>query len=385
METKRTPQRLADLQTPALLLDQSRMNRNIERMAAQAAELGLPLRPHLKTPKSTQIAARLAQAGADGFCVSTLKEAEYVFASGFKDLFYCVPFAPNKAERAARLISKGCRLTLLTSSLDGAKACVKAFEPFASSTPASFAVEIDVDGYRSGITLNGDDLETAANRLAGGRATRFAGLMSYAGASYTMSKTDTAQLAVRHVSALSQAKARLKRIGVDCAMVSLGSTPAILSAAKIGELTEARCGIYIFGDLFQAGIGTCAVEDIAVSVLTSVISTQPQHNRLIVDAGALALSKDRSTQGRSFDVGYGRVCRLNGEPILDLTVMEVSQELGMIGSPSGAAIDFERFKTGSLLRVLPNHADMTVAAYDRYHCINADGEVEAVWPRVNHW
>ena len=376
---------LANLQTPALLLDRERMERNIARMAECADALGLPLRPHLKTPKSIQIAERLRNFGAARFCVSTLKEAEHFFAAGFDDLFYCAPFAPNKAARAARLVSDGCRLTLLTSTLEGAKACVIALEDASPASPVSVAVEIDVDGYRSGMRLEGSELEETARLLSNSPATCFAGLMSYAGASYKLPAQGAARLARRHAQALTDGEARLKAAGLDCAMTSLGSTPAILNVGKLRGVSEVRCGIYIFGDLFQAGIGACTLNDIALSVLTTVIEIQPRHNRLIIDAGGLALSKDRSTEGRLFDADYGRVCDVDGEPVDDLSVTAVSQELGLISSSSGSPIDYTRFKIGTMLRILPNHADMTAAAYDCYHVLGVSGELEDTGPRINHW
>ncbi|TQV86808.1 hypothetical protein FKG94_00235 [Exilibacterium tricleocarpae] len=381
-----TPATLADLQTPALILDRSKVQRNISRMAERAAALGVALRPHLKTPKCVHIAALLQRAGATGFNVSTLKEAEFFHAAGIDDLYYCVPFAPNKAQRAAALVRDGCRLTLMTDSLDGARAAVAAAEALAGDTVLTFTLEIDVDGYRSGMALDGPDLVLAARLLQKSRATRFAGIMSYAGASYGKTPAQTADLTETHRRALARARATLLESGLDCERVSFGSTPAVLHARELTGITEARCGIYMFQDLFQAGIGACERDDIALSVLASVTSRQPRHNRLVIDAGGLALSKDRSTAGRDFDAGYGLVCdAASGAPLGDLAVTAVSQELGLVTSLSGAPLDFGRFPVGALVRILPNHADMTAAAYEHYAVVDGGAEVETVWARTNHW
>lgn len=378
--------KLSDVQTPELILDRQILKRNIERMATHAAQLGVPLRPHLKTPKSVHVAKLLKAAGATGFNVSTLQEAEYFHASGVEDLYDCVPFSPQKAGRAVGLVDAGCKLTLMTDTVEGAEVCAAAIGDCGPSRPVRFTLEIDVDGYRSGISLNGDELERAARALADHPSIHFAGIMSYAGASYGLLPDGARELAAQHCTALTEAVKRLERIGLACEMVSLGSTPAVLHSETLPGVTEARCGIYTFQDLFQAGIGACTIDDVALSVLTTVTARHPEHNRLVIDAGALALSKDRSTAGKSFEAQYGWVCdATSGQRISDLWVGTVSQELGLVTSASGAPIDFDRFHVGSQLRVLPNHADMTAAAYEAYHVTDGGMEIVDVWSRTNRW
>lgn len=382
--------RVDSLETPALVLDRARLARNVERMAARARELGVPLRPHLKTPKCLEVGKLLADAGAAGFCVSTLSEAEYFHRAGFDDLFYCVPFAPGKARRAAALANDGCRLTLMTDTVEGAETAVKAFSELRNrvcAVPLQFVVEIDVDGYRSGIALGGDALERAARILNGADATELAGIMSYAGASYGRTPAGAAALAAEHVAALAAARRRLHAADLPCDIVSFGSTPAVLHSDDLPGVTEVRCGIYAFQDLFQAGIGAARVDDIAVSVAASVIARQPEHNRFVIDAGGLALSKDRSTAGKPFDAGYGLIADgATGESIDNLAVSAVSQELGLVTTRDGSPLDLAAFPVGRVLRVLPNHADMTAAAYDRYHVVEGSNpDVVSVWGRSNYW
>ncbi len=380
------PKTLAELQTPSLILDRQKMQRNIDRMAARAKELGVPLRPHLKTPKSVHIAKHLQDAGAKGFNVSTLQEAEYFYEGGFDDLYYCVPFAPIKAARAAALAAKGCTLTLMTDSMEGVEACIAAAEAVGPATPLRFTLELDVDGYRCGMPWQGNDFIEAAQRLAASSATEFVGIMSYGGASYGKTPEGAAELTTTHLAALRDTASRLEAAGVPCEMISFGSSPAVLHSKSMEGVTEARCGIYTFQDLFQAGIGACAVDDIAVSVLTSVIARQPQHNRFVIDAGGMGLSKDRSTMGHPFDAQYGLVCdSVTGKPIGDLAVTTVSQEIGLVTSLSGKEVDLSAFEVGSTVRVLPNHADMTAAAYEDYFVVDGDDQIQAHWTRQNYW
>ncbi len=373
-----------DLQTPCLLLDREIMQRNIQRMAARARSLGVKLRPHLKTPKSVPVAHALLEAGAQGFTVSTLQEADYLFASGFDDLFYAVPADAAKAVRAADMLRTGKKLSLLVDNLPAAEqiAAVASRE----GVTIHLWVEIDVDHYRTGIELTDPDFDELLRLTDRHPSLALSGIMSYGGASYNSpTVADAAALTERHRQALLAAADRATSLGLPRPKLSFGSTPAVMHAETLAGIDEVRCGIYTFQDLFQAGIGACRVSDIALSVLTTVISHGPRLNRFTVDAGGLALSKDRSTQGRSFDAGFGLVCDAEtGWPIDDLFVVGVSQELGLVSSQSGSPIDLSAFPIGRRLRVLPNHADMTAAAYEEYHVLAQDGSHEP-WQRTNRW
>ena len=375
---------LNDVATPALVLDLPTLDRNISRMADRCRDLGVSLRPHVKTPKSLPIAARLAAAGARGFTVSTLQEAEYLSRAGYQDIFYAVPIDPHKVARAAQLVDAGAELSLLTDSLAAAHATADAAKK--CGTVLTLWIEIDVDHYRTGIEPSHPEFEALARFVATDPSLRLAGLMSYGGASYNCSSPDaTAALTETHRSALVETKRRLEAAGIACPGLSFGSTPAVLHAKTMSGVTEARCGIYTFQDLFQAGIGACEQSDIALSVLTTVIGANPKLNRFTIDAGGLALSKDRSTQGRSFDAGFGLVCDHRGEIIPGLHVATVSQELGLVTTLDGSPVNFGRFPVGTRLRILPNHADMTAAAYEEYYVVEDGSRIVDRWQRTNRW
>jgi D-serine deaminase-like pyridoxal phosphate-dependent protein len=129
----------------------------------------------------------------------------------------------------------------------------------------------------------------------------------------------------------------------------------------------------------------CAIDDIALSVLTSVIGHQPEKGWVITDSGWMSLSRDRGTAGQKVDQRYGIVCDADGAPLDDLLVASTNQEHGIIARRDGGAIDISRFPVGTLLRVLPNHACATAAQHDRYHVVGAANEIEAVWPRFSGW
>jgi D-serine deaminase-like pyridoxal phosphate-dependent protein len=375
---------MSELQTPCLLLDLDIMQRNIASMANRTRHLGVALRPHIKTPKSIPVALALQAAGAQGFTVSTLKEAEYLFSAGLDDVFCAVPADARKALRAVSMLRAGRSLSLMVDGLDAALQIADIAALHKVVIP--LWIEIDVDHHRTGISATCSAFDELISLVDSHAALRLSGLMSYGGASYhCLTTSDVIGLTERHRQALLVAAARAEKAGVARPRLSFGSSPAVLHAESLAGIDEVRCGIYIFQDLFQAGIGSCHISDIALSVLATVVSHGSGLNRFTIDAGGVALSKDRSTQGRAFDAGFGLICNVDtGKPVGDLQVSAVSQELGLVSSRDGRAIDLRAFPIGSRVRVLPNHADMTAAAHEEYHVLK-QGELGEVWPRKNGW
>lgn len=369
------------LTTPCLLLDRTVLQRNLTRMQATADRLGVALRPHLKTAKSAEVARLSVSAGAQGLTVSTLKEAEYFAAHGFTDLFYAVSIVGRHVPRLVRLGAQGVAVQAGVDSLAAADQVVAA----AGGAALTLRIEIDAGESRGGLPPDSTELLEVARTLT--RAGhRLAGVFTHAGHAYgAPDPAARREVARREHAAVLMARDRLAAAGFPCGVVSWGSTPTAVHAEPTPGITELRCGVYQFGDLFQAGIGSHAPADIALSVLATVIRLRPERNALIIDAGAFALSKDRSTAalGPALDAGFGRLADEAGalfEPAL--TVVHAYQEHGVV--TSAAPIDFARFPLGSRVRVLPNHACPTAAAHDRYHVV-ADGRVVAEWGRVNGW
>ena len=373
---------LATLDTPALVLDRRRMDANIRHMRQRAAALGVTLRPHLKTCKSADVARRMVDPG-DPVTVSTLREAEYFAGEGFTNIFYAVAIAPAKLDRVAALQRSGARILLSVDSFEAAREIGLGGER--RDVRFEALIEIDCGDGRSGIAADAPQLQDIAAALANGGA--LAGVFTHGGHSYAgRTAAQHAEVAEQERLAVTAAAATLRAAGHDCPIVSLGSTPSLVHARNLEGVTEARAGVYVFFDLFQAGIGSCDRDDIALAVLTTVIGNHPERGQVVVDAGALALSKDVSTQalGPAGDCGYGLVADAESGTVMDgLYVHGVSQEHGIIRSVG--AIEHAGFPIGRRLLVLPNHACLTAAAYDRYHVVDGGTAIEAVWPRVNGW
>jgi D-serine deaminase-like pyridoxal phosphate-dependent protein len=370
--------------TPCLALDHEKLDANLARMASAVQARGISLRPHLKTAKCVEVAKRAAHFGNAGFCVSTLKEAEFFFSHGFRDLFYAVTAGPGKLDRAATLLRDGASLVLAVDTLAAAQALAISGER--NRVKFKTCIEIDCGGARCGVDPRSAELLGIATILdRTGSGAELAGVFTHAGNSYSARGiAQIREIAGAEISAVTAAAESLRKAGYACETVSAGSTPTSLYAPPAGKVTEARCGVYMFGDLFQAGIGTCRIEDIAVSVVTEIISHHPERNSLVIDAGALALSKDRSTRGSKADCEYGLVMTLEGDELLKgFRVSDVSQEHGVIHASE--PVDFKRFPIGSRLRVLPNHACLTAAAYDRYMVVANGTNILDEWTRDNGW
>jgi D-serine deaminase-like pyridoxal phosphate-dependent protein len=376
------PASFACLDTPAALIDVARMQRNVQRMQQRMNDLGVRLRPHVKTSKSLPaIRAQLA-AGACGVTVSTLKEARECFAEGIDDIFYAVAIAPGKLDQALALRRQGCALSLLTDSVAGAEAIVAHGQRHAER----FAVwiEIDCDGHRSGLRADDPALVEVARRLVEG-GMQLRGVMTHAGSSYELDSPPALQaLAEQERRLCVGAAQRIRAAALPCPEVSIGSTPTALSALHLDGVTEVRAGVYVFFDLVMHNIGVCRPDELALSVLTTVIGHQRDKGWVIVDAGWMAMSRDRGTQRQAHDFGYGQVCSEAGDWIEGALMTGANQEHGIIGVADAGADLAARFPIGRRLRILPNHACATGAQFPDYHAFTDEGDLQ-VWSRLHGW
>lgn len=376
-------QTLDDLPTPALILDRAILRRNLKRMSDRLRNAGVMLRPHLKTAKSVEI-GRMAVEGHDGrITVSTLAEARYFADGGFKDILYGVGIVPSKLAAITALRRRGINLRCVTDNFSVARAIADAAR---DGDSFSVLIEVDSGGGRAGLPypeLPG--LLDIARVLHAAPGVELAGVMTHAGHSYHQSTPDgIAKVAEQERQAIVGSAEKLRAAGIPCPIVSGGSTPTATHSRDFTGITEMRPGVYVFNDLDQEYIGSCAPSDLALSVLASVIGHYPHRNQVLIDAGALALSKDISAQEFKPQVGYGTIV---DAPAEDMAVIECSQEHGFVGAKE--PIPYGNLPVGSRVRILPNHACITAAAYDRYYVV--DGELDGgrsvvgVYDRINGW
>ncbi|WP_204165348.1 DSD1 family PLP-dependent enzyme [Methylobacterium radiodurans] len=382
--TSKSTVTLDALQTPCLLLDEARLRANVDRMKAHLAGLGVAFRPHLKTAKSLDV-ARVAMSAPEGpAMVSTLREAEHLAAGGVRDLIYGVGIAPAKLGRVQGIRAEGANLTVVLDSAEQALAVAACSR--ATGDPIPALIEVDADGHRAGVAPGDAEALRAIGTILH-EAGALRGVLLHAGDSYAIEQDPEAlaQAAETERRAAVLAAQTLRSAGLPCPVVSVGSTPTARYARDLTGVTEVRAGVFMIGDLFQAGIGSHAVDDIALSVLATVIGHQRAKGWIVTDAGWMALSRDRGTARQRVDQGYGVVCDLDRRPYPDLIVRDANQEHGIVALRPGSAADLPDLAIGARLRILPNHACATGAQHDRYHVLDGSGGVGAIWHRINGW
>ncbi len=376
-----TPQ---DLQTPCLVVDAARVEHNIARLHRRITELGVRLRPHLKTAKSVDVARMVMSSPHGPATVSTLQEAAQFAGAGVRDMIYAVGIVPDKLPRVLALREQGVDLAVILDTLPQAEAVAAASREAGAPIPA--LIEIDCDGHRSGI------LPTDQKRLIGiARALRqgaeLRSVLTHAGGSYAARGTQALQKAAEEERrAVVSAANILRKAGFPSPVVSVGSTPTAHFAVDLTGVTEVRAGAFVFFDLVLAGIGVCSIDDIALSVLATVIGHQQEKGWILVDAGWMAMSQDRGTARQPVDQGYGVVCDLAGDPYPNLILADANQEHGIITLRPGSNGTLPELAIGERVRILSNHACATAAQHHSYKVVRrGNPEVEAEWARFGGW
>jgi D-serine deaminase-like pyridoxal phosphate-dependent protein len=377
--------RLEELDTPCLLLDETRMTRNIERLRARLGAQQVQLRPHLKTPKSIEVARRTMDTNAGPAAVSTLKEAEQFGEAGVLDLLYAIGIAPAKLDRVAALRRRGVNLSIVVDSVEAARAVAAKARETGDAIPT--LIEIDCDGHRAGVTLERADDLVAIGRVLHDGGAQLRGVLTHAGESYSCrSLAEITAMAERERAAAVGCAQVLRKAGFAAPVVSVGSTPTAHFARDLTGVTEMRAGVFVFFDLVMAGLGVCTTDDIAVSVLATVIGHQRDKGWILVDAGWMAMSRDRGTARQRVDQGYGLVCDVDARLYPDLIMVEANQEQGILALRPGSAGALPDLPIGAKVRILPNHACATGAQHDAYHVVRSESrDVLAQWPRFRGW
>ncbi len=350
------------IDTPDILVDLDILDRNIARMAETVRAKGLTLRPHAKTHKIPEIAARQLAAGAAGLTVATIGEAEVFAAAGVTDLFIAYPLwaSPGKAERLRRLTGK-VTLAVGVDSAEGAAMLGAGLGPAARNVNA--LVEIDSGHHRSGVRPEAAaEVATAASDAG----LKVAGVFTFPGHSYAPGMP--VEAAAQEQEALRQATDALAAAGFRATVRSGGSTPtALLTESSVA--TEVRPGVYVFGDAQQLELGRCGMEDIALTVAATVVShhanTSGTPERFIIDAGSKILGSDRP----AWATGYGR---LIDHPEARITALsEHHATVEWHGPASRPAL-------GDRLRVIPNHVCLAINLVDDV-AVTSSGQLVDRW------
>jgi D-serine deaminase-like pyridoxal phosphate-dependent protein len=368
--------KIEELKTPAFLIDLPKLKANVQMMKDRARNQSVSLRPHVKTHKTAEIARMQTAEDFPGITVSTLAEARFFQKSGFEDITYAFPITANKLVEAADLTAN---LKYFNILLDQPQT-FSAVETFGREHGVTFNVFLKVDcGYhRAGVDPSKRESVQLARDLADSDFIQFKGILTHAGHSYHChDPVEVIEIAEQERDVMVQFARSLLEDGVDCRTVSIGSTPTAVHAPGWQGIDEIRPGNYVFFDKFQADIGSCQTKDVAARVLTTVVAHYPDHNQILIDAGALALSKDLGADHLDNEIAYGGV---SGHP--NLKLYSISQEHGLI--TSNDPLDFQKFPVGSLLQVIPNHSCLTAALFPEYHVVENDRVIDG-WVPMRGW
>lgn len=356
--------RISDLPTPAVLVETSRLTRNLDRMQSAATARGLRLRPHAKTHKSPAIARQQIQRGAIGVCCAKLGEAEVFADAGITDIRLPYPLNPVNADRVFALSD---RITLSFIVDDPDVAAEWGALATRRDRVLDVLVKVDVGFHRCGIDPDARGAAEAVVRIASTKGLRYLGLLSHAGHAYHAASE-------QEVEGIAHAEARLLQElaatwGVTGGEISVGSTPTARYSLREPGLTELRPGNYAYYDRTQVSLGSATVEDCALTVLARVVS-RPAVDRVILDSGSKTLTND-GARGFTPTPGFGAILRdLHGaEPDASLLVERLSEEHATVRAVTGSS----DLRTGSLVRVVPNHSCVVSNLVDEVYLV--DGEV----------
>ncbi len=356
------PKTFDELRTPALLLDLDRLERNLEWMANRAKELGVSLRPHIKTHKCIEIAQRQRELGATGITVSTLYEARVFADHGFQDITWAFPVIPSRIPDVVDLAAR-IRLQVVVDTA----AAVAALD--AAGQPLLVLLKVDCGYHRVGVDPLSDQAIRVAEAIAESSSLRFGGILSHSGHAYdTKNALQTAEIAEQERAVMVRFSEQLQSKGIETPTVSVGSTPAARAVRHLDGATEMRPGNYALFDYTQVTLESCTAAECAVTVLSSVVSSQPNGDHAILDAGALSLSKDpgpASPHPRTM----GEIYRDYEAGVLDpdIRLIALSQEHGRLN---------HTLPVGERVRILPNHSCLTVSEFHECHVVRGTEVVD---------
>jgi D-serine deaminase-like pyridoxal phosphate-dependent protein len=368
---------MQDLMTPAVVVDHDRLTDNIDRMAAKAKKHNVALRPHIKTHKCLEIARLQASAGAKGITVATVGEALDFAEGGFDDITLAAPLVHDKFPAISSL-SKRVYLKVLVDH----PRTIESLQAYAELETIDLNVMLKVDcNYgRSGVNPGQPSAVRLAKSIQEAKNLAFVGILTHGGHSYRAQSPDAVRdVAVEEQKMMLQFANTLRKESkdLDPETVSIGSTPTLTLAEDISEgITEIRPGSYVFLDYSQVALGVCRTKDCALTVVSSVRSVFD--DRIVIDAGATALSLDPGPVHLEPQCGFGKIITDYWEGEIDEhPIASLSQEHGKIKFTGETVL--RGVLPGDRIRIIPNHSCLAANLSDDYYIASGEDIID-VWP-----
>jgi len=352
-----------DLSTPALLVNMDKLESNIRNWQKDIGAYGVALRPHVKTHKIPDIGKLQLAAGSPGITVAKVAEAEVFAANGFNDIFIAYPIiGPDKWQRAAQL-AKQIKLIIGVDSETGARGLSAAAS--AAGSTINVRVEIDTGMHRAGIpATNALDLCRLVQSLPG---LSLDGLFTFRGAGFAGSEGRSAEeLGLEEGQVMVDLADELRSSGVAINNISVGSTPTSKYAARVKGITEVRPGTYVFSDYITADKGYVPYEEVALSILCTVVS-KPAPDKFTIDGGSKTFCGDIAYKAMGMK-GYAKAIGI------DAYLVSMSEEHGVVQIEDGSQVNI-----GDRIAFYPIHVCTTVNLSDELIGIR-NGQVEKIWP-----
>ena len=368
------------IKTPSLIVDFERMKRNAESISARARKLNVRLRPHVKTHRCAEIARIQTENEFGGIMVSTLAEAHFFAKNGFSDITYGVPVERGKFAEVIEISNTIERFAVLTDDLESVRELAEKAK--SENARVNVFLKVDTGAHRCGVEPDSKEALEIPRAIGDSTNLDFAGILTHAGQAYEAGSPEKLLKVAQHERDSMRGLAdKLRAEGLEVPTVSIGSTPTMSAIDNLEGVSEFRCGNYIFYDAFQATLGSCGFEDCALTVLAAVVHRDQERRKIVVDAGAVALSKDRGAVDLDSFCGYGRVYDLEGKD-LGLRVGSLSQEHGEIFVDDETT--FNSLKVGSRVRILANHSCLTALQHSHYHILDG-GKIVDRWEINRGW
>ncbi|XP_011615555.1 uncharacterized protein [Takifugu rubripes] len=365
---------LSSLYTPALVVDLDKVKRNVQNMTERYEKLGVQLRPHMKTHKTLECADIMTGGTRRCIVVSTLAEASFYADHGFDDILYAYPLPFDKVEHCAALSERLDLFQVLLDHPDALEELKK--RPLKDGRQWHVWLKLDCGNGRAGVLYSDPGTLKLALAIAQADGVELTGVYAHCGNTYKCKGVEQIQAVAQETTNLTlQFMEKLKDAGVTCKS-SIGSTPSCSHPVKdMAQLSEVHPGNYVFYDVQQSLIGSCSLEDVAVKVLTRVISHAPHRNQLLVDCGWTGLSLDGAG---TLPTGYAVI-----EGHTDLKLVSMTQEHGRM-EPISGPLDYSKYPLGTMLTLIPYHSCATAAMHSVYH-VYSEGHLVGKWLPTRGW